>query len=77
MKCLVAVFSIPRCVENETTVEFFGPTPKDSLIFLNERNILKSKNESQFRGKSENYCWFLTGKQSSVGGKVDSVLVPP
>lgn len=49
MKCLVAIFSIPRCVGNETTVEFFGPTQKDGLMFLNERNILKSKNESQFR----------------------------
>lgn len=49
MKCLVAVFSIPRCVENETAVEFFGPTQKDNLIFLNERNVFKSRNELQFR----------------------------
>lgn len=46
---MVAVFSIPRYVENETTVEFFGPTQKDNLIFLNEKKVFKSRNELQFR----------------------------
>lgn len=42
----MAIFSTPRRVENETAVEFFGPAEKDSLIFLNERNILNNKNDS-------------------------------